>query len=88
MTLKIKKTNDNTYLASFASNELDISKDSENWNIEGINKFLIKLATKTPKGEQIEIECDKDSLENDKILSHIYELFNEFVKQYNQLNAE
>ncbi|MBD5423067.1 MAG: hypothetical protein HDR43_01050 [Mycoplasma sp.] len=85
MKLEIKKTDENKFIAKFSNEELDISANSENWNIEGINKFLIKLATKTPKGETIELEHDKD--EENKVYKYIYSLFKEFVDQYNELNA-
>ena len=55
MKLEIKKLEDNKYLAKFAKEELEININSEAWNIDGINKFLIKLATSTPKNDDIEI---------------------------------
>ncbi len=86
MKLEIKKNDEKTIFAKFANEELEISETSENWNTEGINKFLIKLASKTPSGEKIEIIFD-DKEEN-KIYKHIVDLFNEFAKEYNLLNSQ
>lgn len=88
MKLKINKLEEKKYIVSFAKEALEISQDSDNWNTEGINRFLIQLGTKTPKDEKIEITCDGDLCKEDKVYNHIYELFNEFAKQYNKLNTQ
>lgn len=85
MILNIKKIEDKITLIKFANEELEISEKSEDWNTEGINKFLIKLASKTPNGEKIEIVYDKE--ENDLIYKHTINLFKEFVNEYNKLNV-
>ena len=84
--LEIKKLEENKYIARFAKEELEISINSEQWNIEGINKFLIKLATNTPNDGKIEIIFNEEEIKNDKVYYHIYSLFNEFKNEYNNLN--
>lgn len=88
MKLEIKKLEDNKYLAKFAKEELEININSEAWNIEGINKFLIKLATSTPKNDDIEIIYDQEIAKEDKVYSHLFNLFKEFTDEYNKLNLE
>ncbi len=88
MKFEIKKLEENKYLAKFAKEELEININSESWNIEGINKFLIKLSTNTPTNEQIEIIYDQNEIKEDKVYSHLYNLFKEFVDEYNKLNLE
>lgn len=56
MLLKIKKIDENKFIAKFANEEIEISEQSQDWNIEWINKFLIKLASKTPTNEKIELK--------------------------------
>lgn len=86
MKLEIIKKEENKFLAKYGrENELDISIESENWNSEGINKFLIKIATTTPDENRIEIEYDQDEFANNKIYKHLVELFSEFAKEYNNL---
>ena len=62
---------------------LEVSHESQSWNIVEINKFLINLATKTPDGEQIKFVYDQDLVQTNKIYQHICLLFDEFVKKYN-----
>ncbi len=88
MKLEVKKLEDNKYLAKFAKEELEININSEVWNIEGINKFLIKLSTSTPKNDDIEIIYDQEITKEDKVYLHLYNLFKEFVDEYNKLNLE
>ncbi len=69
-------------IVSFAKEYLTISEDSEDWTNDGINKFLINLASKTPDGENIELAYDTNN--KDVIFLHIITLFKEFVKEYNK----
>ena len=84
MTLEIKKIDEKNIIVKFANEELDINEKSENWNTDGINKFLVKLASKTPSNEKIEILFDEQ--EDNLIYKHIVSLFKEFVNEYNRLN--
>lgn len=86
MKLEIIKIEENKFLAKYGKdNELEIGPNSENWNSEGINKFLIKIATMTPDENVIEISCDQDELTKDNVYKHIVDLFTEFAKEYNNL---
>ncbi|MGL5205661.1 MAG: hypothetical protein ACRC7B_01980 [Metamycoplasmataceae bacterium] len=69
-------------IVSFAKELLLISENSEEWTNEGINKFLINLASKTPSDENIELEYDEEN--EDPTYKHIISLFNEFVLEYNK----
>ncbi|MGL5732868.1 MAG: hypothetical protein ACRCXE_02255 [Metamycoplasmataceae bacterium] len=69
-------------IVSFAKEMLLISENSEEWTNEGINKFLISLASKTPSDEDIEIEFDEEN--EDPTYKHITSLFMEFVLEYNK----
>ena len=69
-------------IVSFAKEYLTISEDSEDWTNDGINKFLINLASKTPDGENIELAYDTNN--KDVIFLHIITLFKEFVQEYNK----
>lgn len=85
MTLIIKQSENlesKEILVSFAKEVLKISENSEDWSNEGINKFLINLASKTPNDEEIDIEYDKEN--EDPTFKHITGLFNEFVIEYNK----
>lgn len=84
--LEIKKLEENKYIAIFAKEELEISINSHQWNIEGINKFLIKLATTTPKDGKIQVIFNEEEIKNDKVYHHLCSLFSEFEKEYNSLN--
>ena len=53
-----------------------------------IKQILIKLATSTPKNDDIEIIYDKEIVKEDKVYSHLYNLFKEFTDEYNKLNLE
>lgn len=87
MELTIKKANEEKkYVVCFAKQQLEVSETSETWNNEGINQFLIQLATKTPDGENIEIKFDENLYKTDKVYKHVVELFNEFVKKFNEIN--
>lgn len=87
MELIIKKINDEKkYVVCFAKQQLEVSETSENWNNEGINQFLIQLATKTPAGENIDVMFDENLFKTDKVYKHVVELFGEFVKKFNELN--
>ncbi len=86
MTLEIKKIEEEKFVARFALEELLINNESDNWNTEGINKFLIKLASNVPNNEEINLIYDKE--EKNKIYVHIVELFKEFVEEYNRLNLK
>ncbi|MGL5204797.1 MAG: hypothetical protein ACRC63_00945 [Metamycoplasmataceae bacterium] len=69
-------------MVGFAKETLLISETSEEWTNEGINKFLISLASKTPSDEDIEIEYDEEN--EDPTYKHIISLFKEFVLEYNK----
>lgn len=86
MLLEIKKIDENKFIAKFANEELEISEQSQDWNMEGINKFLIKLASKTPVNEKIELNFDVQ--EENKVYLHIIDLFQEFINEYNHLNVK
>lgn len=86
MLLEIKKIDENKFIAKFANEELEISEQSQDWNMEGINKFLIKLASKTPVNEKIELNFDVQ--EENKVYLHIIDLFQEFINEYNFLNVK
>lgn len=64
-------------------NEIIVSKKSEDWTNDGINNFLIKIATSIPEGEEMEIEFDEKN--EDITYRYIYELFQGFVNEYNRL---
>ena len=81
MELKLKRINEDKIIASFANQELEISPTSEEWTIDGINKFLIKLASFSP--DKIELIIDQNVSDNDEIYNHIKELFEIFVNEFN-----
>ncbi|MGL4951993.1 MAG: hypothetical protein ACRC4L_03355 [Mycoplasma sp.] len=68
---------------TFARKELIVSKDSQTWNTESINKFLIEIVSEIPEEEKLEIQFD-DSNEN-PIYIHIVDLFNNFAEELNSL---
>ncbi|MGL6125213.1 MAG: hypothetical protein ACRC1F_01835 [Metamycoplasmataceae bacterium] len=85
MTLNItQKDNMGTkeIIVSFAKELLLISENSEEWTNEGINKFLISLASKTPNDEDIVLEYDEKN--EDTTYIHIVGLFKEFASEYNK----
>lgn len=82
MDLIIKKVGEKQVSVKFSDNELKINEQSSDWNIEGINKFLINLASKTPDGERIKIIFDDN--EQDEIYKHILFLFKSFCDEYNR----
>lgn len=84
MDLIITKVNEKEIEVKFANEVLKINDQSSDWNIEGINKFLINLALKTPDDSRIEIIYDEN--EEDKIYKHIYLLFKSFCDEYNRIN--
>lgn len=86
MLLEIKKIDENKFIAKFANEELEISEQSQDWNIEGINKFLIKLVSKTPVKEKIELKFNNQ--EENKVYLHLIDLFQEFINEYNGLNVD
>lgn len=79
MKLKIKKDNEKIFV-SFAKEFIEISENSQNWNTDGINKFLIKIATSLSADENIEIE--KDDNKEDEVYNYIVELFTKFAEQF------
>lgn len=81
MNLTITKINEKEFEVKFANEVLKINEQSLDWNIQGINKFLINLALKTPDDSKIEIIYDEK--EEDKIYKHIYLLFKNFCDEYN-----
>lgn len=83
MVLEIKWIDDKKYCAKFKNTELEINEFSENWNITGINKFLIELASDLPDKDEIELKIDEEKRNNDKVYNHIVDLFCCFVQEYN-----
>ena len=83
MILEIKWIDDKKYCAKFKNIELEINENSEKWNINGINEFLIELASDLPDKEKIELKVDQDKQKSDKVYSHIVDLFDNFVQEYN-----
>ncbi|MBR4025764.1 MAG: hypothetical protein IKJ03_02290, partial [Mycoplasmataceae bacterium] len=55
----------------------------EKWNINGINEFLIELASDLPDKEKIELKVDQEKQNSDKVYNHIVDLFDNFVQEYN-----
>lgn len=85
MLLEIKKIDENKFIAKFANEEIEISEQLQDWNIEWINKFLIKLASKTPTNEKIELKFNDQ--EKNKVYLHLIDLFQEFINEYNGSNV-
>lgn len=82
MILTIKKEQDKEYLVGFAKDVLRISENSEDWSNDGINAFLINLASKTPEGDSITLEYDQEN--EDPVYKHLIMLFKEFADEYNK----
>ncbi len=83
LIIKNKSTEEkNEVLVSFGKNVLEISDTSQDWNNQGINNFLIKLASATPDGEKMVI--DYDSEDENTVYKYIYELFKSFINEYNE----
>lgn len=68
-------------IVNVAKNELQIYENSDQWNSQGINKFLINLACVLPQNEIIELVYDKNNDEVD--FKHVISLFECFAKDYN-----
>lgn len=86
MELTIKKNEGGDIIVvSFGKTSLEIWEGSPKWNTDGINEFLINLASQTPNNENITISFDKD--EESKIYKHIVDLFREFTNEFNNLNV-
>ena len=83
MVLEIKWIDDKKYCAKFKNIELEINENSEKWNINGINEFLIELASDLPDKETIELKVDQEKQNSDKVYNHIVDLFSNFVQEYN-----
>lgn len=58
------------------------SKESSDWNSDGINKFLINVAISTPDEEQLEINFDNKN--QNSMYKYIVDLFNEFALEFNK----
>lgn len=80
MKLKIKRDNEKIFV-SFAKEALEISENSTNWNTDGINKFLIKIASSLSEDEKIEIDYEK--IEGDEVFQYIVDLFSKFAEKFN-----
>ncbi|WP_127942985.1 MULTISPECIES: hypothetical protein [unclassified Mycoplasma] len=87
MTIKIKQAlasqegDFSPIEVSFASEKLIISPDSDQWNNQGINSFLTKLAANTPSEGKIEVEYDEQN--RGEIYLYVVQLFKTFQDQYN-----
>ncbi|MGL4948687.1 MAG: hypothetical protein ACRC42_04925 [Mycoplasma sp.] len=81
----IEKTQEESkvILVNFGKKELQISEDSQSWNTESINKFLIEVVSGLPEGEKIELIYDDKN--EDDIYLHIVDLFSEFTNELNKL---
>ena len=77
MTLKITHQKDEKkILISFDNNILEVSDTSNNWNNEGINQFLIKIAAKIKFDTSLEIDYEKEN--QDPIYNFVVDLFKKF----------
>ncbi len=84
MTIKInnKSTEEkNEILVSFGKEVLEVSETSQDWNNQGINNFLIKLASATPDKETIVLDYDEN--DENAVYKHVTQLFESFIKEYN-----
>lgn len=63
--------------------DLLVSKDSQKWNIEGINEFLINISTTITDGDRFEVVYDENN--KDEIYKYVCSLFIDFKNQYNLL---
>ncbi|MDK2819756.1 MAG: hypothetical protein KFW07_02875 [Mycoplasmataceae bacterium] len=82
LTIKKEQDKEKEYLVGFAKEVLRISENSEDWSNDGINTFLINLASKTPEGDKINLEFDHEN--EDPVYKHIVMLFKEFTDEYNK----
>ncbi len=87
MEVKIKKIDD-MVVVKFAKEALEVSERSQDWNNDGIFKFLTKLAASVDGDEKIEIirenEVDPEPKEKiDVVYNHICKLFKSFADEYN-----
>ncbi|TCG11571.1 hypothetical protein [Mycoplasma todarodis] len=85
MTIKInnKSTEEkNEILVSFGKEVLEVSETSQDWNNQGINNFLIKLASATPDKETMVIDYDEE--DENAVYKHIVQLFKSFTDEYNE----
>lgn len=62
-------------------NEIIASKESDVWNSDGINDFLINVGISVPENEELELIYNPD--DQDSMYKFLVELFDEFVKEYN-----
>lgn len=86
MELKIeyyKVEEENEVKIKCGKNDLLVSKTSEQWNTEGINEFLVNVATSIPEHEKLDVIYD-DKNEN-SMYKYVCELFLEFANEYNKL---
>lgn len=86
MKINITENNEkNGVIVSCGNNNILVSKNSEEWNNEGINKFLVNISVSIPNDEKFEISEYDEKIEGD-IYKFVWELFNDFVKEYNTSN--
>ena len=86
MKLTIKQTPDAILLA-FSNEKLTISKDSDEWNNEFINHFLLKLAAQMPTNEKIEIDpipLEEKIWKHKNFLTTYMNYFMHFATEYNK----
>lgn len=79
----IEDTSEEQIIISFnkGKNKIVCSQNSENWNSDGINSFLIDLASATPEDESIELEYQENNKANYR---HVVSLFDNFIKEFNK----
>lgn len=78
----IENKSDEQIIISFGKKQIICSKQTDEWNSEKINAFLIDLASATPDDEKIEIEYDENNKADN--YRHIVELFSSFVEEFNK----
>lgn len=85
ITLTIFDENNSEIKVFYNKHQLLISKDSNKWNTEGINEFLINVATSIPENEKINVVFDQEARKNNATYRYICELFEEFSNEYNKM---
>lgn len=84
MKIDIIENNDNNVVVvKCGSYKIDVSSNSNEWNNEGINKFLVNISVAIPNNEKFLISEFNNNSKND-IYRFVWELFNDFVIEYNK----
>ncbi len=87
LNITYKKINDEDQtIVKLNRLELKIYEGSPDWSTPKINEFLIKMVSSISEDEVIEIKYDEDLYkEGTKLVhNHIVDLFQEFLKEYNE----